>query len=593
MNGRALSPEADRVNCAATPTGVADVVPDGSDSWPTLAEGRWTSRQIWSAIAVTAVTLTLTFANLNGSRTLSSHEGYLGVTTRDMLADGDWIVPHFGGIPRLRKPPLGYWVTAASAFCCGGLNQFSARLPSAIAGGLLVALVGWWSARWHGRSAGLCSAFIQGTAGVHVIYARQAVVDSLLVLLMTSALYLIALQPEHEPTRKSRFRWLAIYFLLGLTALAKFHFGPVLVLGTAVAWWLSERRMQSLERLVHAPGVFLFLLLGAFWPFVVMHTLPEALAVWKQETMGRMLGELTPEPIWFYLLAIPGLFLPWTPLLFWSLLREIKRPWSERDRADRFLIVWSVAQVVAISLSSNKHDNYAMPMIPALSLYCGPRLATMLREIIDTQRRPAWGWLLTAMGCTPVVVGVLGVVMSERWPMLSAGIWIVAAAAGVLFCGTLALLGFRRHTASLATGTLGVIVLAQGIFGWLLPIRDYRLPTAEFLSRIRQHVPAEAKVCVFGLGGESPELFYVPGPVHRLESMPELRRQVVEAGGKVVVVQPCHIAPLRTYFDVEILDLVSVGLPTFDVNRTQRLVLVRAKPRPEAIAMWRGERRGY
>ena len=50
------------------------------------------------------------------------------------------------------------------------------------------------------------------------------------------------------------------------------------------------------------------------------------------------------------------------------------------------------------------------------------------------------------------------------------------------------------------------------------------------------------KVCVFGLGGESPELFYVPGPVYRLESMPELRRQIVEAGEKVEIVKRMALA---------------------------------------------------
>ena len=53
-------------------------------------------------------------------------------TARDMVLNGNWIVPHFNGVPRINKPPLFYWAIAIS-YKLFGINEFSARLPSALA----------------------------------------------------------------------------------------------------------------------------------------------------------------------------------------------------------------------------------------------------------------------------------------------------------------------------------------------------------------------------------------------------------------------------------------------------------------------------
>src|SRR5689334_13249081 len=44
-------------------------------------------------------------------RTLSSHETVGCVNIREMRADGDWVIPHYGGRPWLERPPLPFWLT--------------------------------------------------------------------------------------------------------------------------------------------------------------------------------------------------------------------------------------------------------------------------------------------------------------------------------------------------------------------------------------------------------------------------------------------------------------------------------------------------
>lgn len=549
----------------------------------------WTSQQKWSALVIAAIAVTLACLNL-GERTFSYHEGFTSATTREMLESGDWIVPRLGGLPRLRKPPLGYWVTALSAICFGELSEFSARLPVAVASLLLVALIGLWSARWYGRSAGLCAALVQATCSIHIIYARQALIDTLLVLLMTAALYLIALQPDDESRQRARLRWLAIYLLLGLTVLAKFHFGPTLVLGTAVAWWLIDRRPERLGKLVHAPGVLLFLILGVTWPVLILKSVPDAISVWRGETLGRVMGEMPAEAPWFFLLAIPGMFLPWTLFLPWFLLRDWKQRWTARDRREQFLAVWACFQVGMISLSSNKHDNYAMPMIPALAIYCAPRLAAMLNRLVASQRPLPGAWLITGLLITPCGMVSIGMILSSRWPGISLGIWSLSAVLGLLICLAMLLVSLRRHTAAMLSAMLAFVAIAVGVFGWLQPAGDYRLPTRTFLRRIRQQVPHTTEVCVFGLD-QSTELFYIPGPAYRMENANELRKLIIESGEMNLVIHRYNVGCLRSQIEFEVLDAVSPDDKGFDRQKTPPLMLLRVRPKPEAISLLYGEGR--
>ena len=62
---------------------------------------------------------------------LDSHEIFVAETAQEMLQRGDWIVPYFNGEPRLNKPPVSYWATAALAYAAGAaprVSEIHARL---------------------------------------------------------------------------------------------------------------------------------------------------------------------------------------------------------------------------------------------------------------------------------------------------------------------------------------------------------------------------------------------------------------------------------------------------------------------------------
>src|SRR5580692_11359732 len=50
---------------------------------------------------------------------------------RQILATGDWLTPHINGVPYFEKPPLFYWIEAAT-LSTFGMDEFAGRLPSAL-----------------------------------------------------------------------------------------------------------------------------------------------------------------------------------------------------------------------------------------------------------------------------------------------------------------------------------------------------------------------------------------------------------------------------------------------------------------------------
>src|SRR5213595_248896 len=68
-----------------------------------------------------------------GSLAIKGEEGRRILPAIGMLKSGNYIVPEVGGNPYFRKPPLVNWLVAASFRIFGVRNEWTARLPLAVA----------------------------------------------------------------------------------------------------------------------------------------------------------------------------------------------------------------------------------------------------------------------------------------------------------------------------------------------------------------------------------------------------------------------------------------------------------------------------
>jgi 4-amino-4-deoxy-L-arabinose transferase-like glycosyltransferase len=255
-----------------------------------------------------------------GSTELKGEEGRRVLPAVAMLQDGNWLVPHLGGKPYLRKPPLMNWVIAASFSATGRRDEWAARLPSALMvlalGGTVIALS---SGRgWMQPGTGLLAALMVMTPLGLLAKARFAGAEIEGVYVPLSGIAIAIWMAWHAQRRSVWLLWSVPGVFLGLAALAKgpsFHllayYSVVLAtLGATGSW----------RRLLH-PAHFLGIAIaaGIFCAWAVPFSKkPEAVSagrVWKKQGLDRFReGEFSAGN---YLLNIPrGLAdqLPW--LLF-------------------------------------------------------------------------------------------------------------------------------------------------------------------------------------------------------------------------------------------------------------------------------------
>ena len=110
-------------------------------------------------------------------------------TARDMVLNGNWIVPHFNGVPRINKPPLFYW-TIAISYKLFGINEFSARLPSALAAIGTVLITYLWGKRLEDRKNGFWAGMVLMASPLFFLISRLCITDMMLTFFVCSSLYL-------------------------------------------------------------------------------------------------------------------------------------------------------------------------------------------------------------------------------------------------------------------------------------------------------------------------------------------------------------------------------------------------------------------
>ncbi len=118
---------------------------------------------------------------------MDTTEARYGETGRIMAELNDWVTPWFDyGVPFWGKPPLAFWVTAAS-FKAFGVNEFTARLPHLAIALFIVGLAAWLAAR-RDRDAALPTVALMTGSFLYFISAAVVMIDIELILGTTLAM---------------------------------------------------------------------------------------------------------------------------------------------------------------------------------------------------------------------------------------------------------------------------------------------------------------------------------------------------------------------------------------------------------------------
>ena len=165
-----------------------------------------------------------------------------------------------------------------------------------------------------------------------------------------------------------------------------------------------------------------------------------------QQTVERYATAWHHVKPWYYFLVevIPGLWLPFSALLFW-LVPRWRNDWAERRAAVYLPLCWALAVLLFFSLSPGKRGVYLLPALPAFALAAAPHLAGLYA-------RAGVGRLSLAMAAILVLAGDVFAALafaghSKVLAMLTeGGISSPLPVAAFAVCGTLAwlLCAWRR-----------------------------------------------------------------------------------------------------------------------------------------------------
>ena len=337
----------------------------------------------------------------------SSH----ALVARDMNASGDYVVLRLDGVRYLQKAPLHYWMVAG-LYRVFGENEFSTRLPDALAIVGLVLMIYFLGRRFFGDRAGFYGGLAVATGIGFWMFTRIMIPEAIYTFFFAVIFYLFlrAWTGSLDP----RLGYWGAAAVMGLAVLTRaliaviFPCTIVFLFLIATGGW---RRWREL-RLFSSAGIFL--LIAAPWHLLAEMRAP-GFAWWYfiNEHFKRALGTRWPPdydavPLWAWLLMHLAWWFPWTIFLPLVARQFPRRPWKALDAAGQaklLLFIWAGFILFFFSLTGgSRMEYYSFAAWPAAALLLGLALARS-----EAESAPALRWCQGALAVLGVIIaGVLG-----------------------------------------------------------------------------------------------------------------------------------------------------------------------------------------
>lgn len=331
------------------------------------------------------------------------------------------MILHIDGIRYLGKPPLQYWLVAASnaAF---GVTAFAARFPLALAVTGLVLMVYFFGRRWFGGRAGFYAGLIMCTSPGVFLFTRIMIPEAIYALFFTAAFYLF-LRAWQETISPRKGYWGAAA-LIALSVLTRSLIGIVFPIGILFCFLLATGELKQWRRLRLISSAIVFLIIALPWHIAA--TLEGRGGFFGgffyfyfiNEQIFRALGWRYPRdyeavPLWLWLAECIVWFFPWIAFLP-SGIREIPRFKEWRNRLDErgqalvLLVIWALFIFLFFSWTKSRMEYYGFGAWPAVAILLGVGL-----ERAESRREK---WLQKVQGALALVGGVIaGILGAMLW----------------------------------------------------------------------------------------------------------------------------------------------------------------------------------
>jgi 4-amino-4-deoxy-L-arabinose transferase-like glycosyltransferase len=325
--------------------------------------------------------LSLFFGVFLGQRLLEvPDEGRYAEIPREMIELGDYITPHLNYIKYFEKPPLFYWMQAASIKLFG-LNIWSLRLPNALMG-LLGCLFTYIAARkLYNRQTGWLASGILATSLLYFLTAHVFTLDMTVSILISASLLSFILGVK-ENNNRSWF-W-AMYGFAGLAVLTKGLIGLIFPCAIIFAWTLLHNEWHSIRKWCLPTGLCILLAITLPCHVLVQIKNPEFFHFYiiEQQFLRYFTNYAERnEGLWFLpVITIVG-FMPWMSFLGQAVKQQLPT-WLTRHqhKESTFLLLSCLIIYVFFQCSHSILIGYILPIFPFLSIIVAYYLTTLLKQ---------------------------------------------------------------------------------------------------------------------------------------------------------------------------------------------------------------------
>jgi len=429
-----------------------------------------------------------------------SDEPRFALAAKQMVESGDWLFPHRGSELYSDKPPMLFWLEAASYQAVRNW-RIAFLLPSLLAALASLLLVYDLGRRLWNRQVGLYAASALLITFQFIYQTKRAQIDPLVLGYITAANWGLLVHMLKGP------HWRAYWFgcfcaglgiiTKGVGVLALLLFVPYLVAlfgqwhgvsrPGAGAWW---RWLLGLVALAAAMALWLLpMLLGA-----KAHAGDPAYAEYVHDilfhqTAGRYSKSWDHHhPALYY---IPIILFTWLPLSL-TYPGTLPRWWQALKAKDARILLplgWIVLLLVFFSIPKGKRDVYIMPALPMLALISAPYLDELLKK---RWLRAAGLSFIGLMGTAMLLVGGAALLAHPKFASDFAtargfedgghALWLMFVCIGLIQLLLIATLRLRRAVAAVAGG-MAAMWLVWSL--WAYPILNDSSSSAGLMAEVR------------------------------------------------------------------------------------------------------------
>lgn len=282
---------------------------------------------------------------------------------REILEFNDWTLLRYQGEIYVDKPPLHFWLIAAT-YKILGVTPFAARVPSAMAAlaGLIMAfLLG--RKIFQNSETGFLAALMLLSAYGYFWWARRTRIDMEFAVLFSLALIFFYYGLEATSSLRKSLWYLAFWLATGCAFMDK-AFIALSTLIVVIPYSIMVGVSKNDSRKVSP-----FLLLATS-PILALPILPWAVSLLNHPEFSayRALLEQTKimtrqRGFFYYFYEFPAKFFPAVPFLFMGVWAFFKyRQEIPQRRALIFPLVWIAAYLALLHLTVAKNTRYLLPI---------------------------------------------------------------------------------------------------------------------------------------------------------------------------------------------------------------------------------------